>query len=554
MAEKTLGRLQKGTTGSLEFGIYGFNGGLNVKSVPQQVGDNDLTVALNVYLSTSGGVRMRNGITKHGASLGASPVIGLVRFFQTINAGLPVSPPTVATLAQVGGNLYNADTATPIGSIGGTTAAPMVTARAQDANDPHIAGLTDVLVICTGSGGPYVYDGANLYTPAGWADAASAAWCTIVNGVVWFGGIPGNPRTVYGTGDGIVTSFESLPGYNVFLMSHPVTGLCTLGNGASSTLVVGMITGIATISGTGPNNYVLQEIPSVDGVAAGRTMVTYDGLPGSSMFTDPGVLFFLGRSGVYQFNGYSPPSQMSIKVEPWILNDPYVPGYPMSENRNLSFSWVYNNRLHIAYCSNSFVPNTILVFDFIVGGWTVLQPTPGMSSATLLDAPGDPAPSPCVVGSSTSGQLYNWDIEPGAGNVATDDGATIQTAFQTKYFPLGVPGTNKMLTRAYPEFFLTGPIQGNFYAQTDYGNIVNAHLLATTPQTGYLWDVGQWDQAIWSANLVFQPYGPPASRVDFDETQGNTFAFGVTTSGGTAPYIFGGMTGVFKQLGRSSAA
>lgn len=533
------------TAPSREFGVYTFTG-LNVKDVPQQLRETELSTALNGYLTTAGGFRMRNGMTKHGSVPAGqtTAILGLARFYQGVKNGAAVTPPTTILLAQIGNTLYNYDTGGSIGSIGVLgTPLPMTTVRPADPNDANAGfsgGTNDVIVICTGSGGPYIFDGTNLYTPGGWSGASGAQWCALVNGIVWFGGIPSNPRAIFGTGDGVSASFESLPGYNEFIMSTPVTGLAALGTGATAALVIGMNSGVSVLYGSGPGNYSVQDAPMFgDGVAAGRTMV-YDG----------GVCYFLGRQAVYAFDGQSPPFPISRNVEPWILNDSTVTGYPMTSNRNLSWAMIYNRRLYIGYASTLTVPDTVLVYDLVMQGWTVLVTTPGLYCGCLLDAPTDASPAAAVVGSNGTAQVYNWDVIPTSGAVVTDDGSNITCAVQTKYFKVGVPGTIKSLTRLYPEFFISGPLLANVTVASGYGS--NTSTLAIPAQsvpTGAQWDVALWDSSYWASGSTFTPFGPPDSRIDV-AIQAESYAFGVSSTQGCAPWIFAGLTGVYRQSGR----
>lgn len=536
-----LGPGQTGSTKTTSFGCYGFNGGLNVKAVPQFVEEKDLIVAYNGYLRADGGFQMRNGMTLRDTVTGSGACLGLARFYQEIINGVIQSPEIVKLLAQINGNLYNADTQTLIGSIG-SGANPMTWVRAQDPNDPNfVSGLTDVIVICTGVGGPYVYDGTNLYTPSGWSAASGASWCALVNGVIWFGGISATPNQVFGTGTGQAgdSSMETLPAQRNFVFSGPVMGLCAQGTGATAALVIGLNEGISVLSGTGYSNYYLQDIPMSDGVTAGRTMIYYNG-----------VIFWLGHNAVWVFDGQDPPQRISDKIEPWILNDAFIPGYPITSNNGQTpWAKVYNNKLFLGYCSGLgiTVPNTVLVYDLVVQGWTVLQSTPGLYCMTLLDAPGDANPSLPVVGSSSSAVVYNWDVEPTAGSDATDAGTAIICQFQSKYFKLGIPGTNKMLLRTYPEFFLSGPLNATFVVSTDYGNDAYSNLVGVSYLSGALWDVALWDVGLWGSGQAFNPYGFPVSRIDYQGVEAESFSFGLTTVGSSAPWIFQGLTGSFSQ-------
>jgi len=579
-----LGSLQIGTEESTEFGFYGFQGGLNIKSAPQQVADNELTIATNVYLNADGGVRLRNGMAAYGTATTGNGPTALARFFQGINNGNVVTPETVQLLVQHEGILYNATISsnTSLGSIysgSASSAQAMSWARFEQAGGQYKSGLTDCIVICTGSGGPYVYDGTNLYTPSGWSAAASARWCAVVNGIIWFGGIPAYPNQIFGSGDGILAPYETLPAYRNFVFSAPVTGLLGQGTGSTATLVIGRNTGLSVLYGTGVSTFFLQDIPYADGVTAGLTMVSSNGYG-----------YWLGRNAVYMFDGQSVPKQISQKVEPWILNDPLYQQYPMSANRQLSWSCIYNNRLHIGYCSLATEPNVILCYDLTLQAWTVLTPTPGISSMILLDAPTDPSPYQAVASSSTSGQVYYWDyVPPAAIPAPAYDNTTVSSGIyrgtnpvlaqvQSKFFKLGVPGTNKALQRWYPEYQIAGLFSVLSTVATDYGAVVyTAESAPASTQGGFLYwapSLTATYDGIWGgtdpttgltytgsswAGIGFSNYGSPNSRIDVPGTQAESFAFGIVMAapygpngdGAVAPWIWAGGTGVYTQRGRT---
>jgi hypothetical protein len=218
----------------------------------------------------------------------------------------------------------------------------------------------------------------------------------------------------------------------------------------------------------------------------------------------------------------------------------------------LAWSCAYNNRVHLGYCSYSNTPNTILVFDLDAKGWTVLQTTPGIASMILLDAPTDPSPYVAVVGSSTSGQTYVWDYVPSSTiQSALDDGVPIQAACLSKLFWIGDPGTTKAIQRVYPSLFISGSLHANFTLSVDYANPVVTGIVDTVNLTSnaLIWMVGYWGQGYWGGVTGFVLYGPPYSRIDFPGTQGDTFAFGISTAQASPPWIFIGCSGVYSQRG-----
>jgi hypothetical protein len=215
---------------------------------------------------------------------------------------------------------------------------------------------------------------------------------------------------------------------------------------------------------------------------------------------------------------------------------------------------VYNNRLHIGYCSDAPTLNTILCYDLDLGSWTVLVTNPGLASMTLFDAPGDPDPYTCYAGSSTTGQVYQWDyVSSTISNTALDGATPVLAQVQSKYFKLGLPGTNKMVTRFYPEFLITGNFSTTFTLSSDYGsNASNTQTQSALPITNaFQLDVSELGMAVLGGTFGFTPFGSPASRLDFSGLQGDSFAFGISTSTPLAPWVWSGGSGVFSQQGKT---
>lgn len=537
------GKMRRDTAGQLDFGVYDFSGGLDIKSAPQEVADNCLTQALNGYLRMDGGFESRRGMNLYQTLPSRAPVIGLFRFAQNVVAGKNVQ--VRETLAQCGGILYNLDSKAVLGTLSakGNDAPWSITIASDPQANPrqltNESGITDVVVICTGEAesgvfgsphGPFIYDGYRLYHPQGWDNAKGARWCQLINGVVWFGGIKGFPTQVMSTGSGQVAgdSFEKIAGYSIFDFGQPVVGMSSVGSGAQAMLCVGLPNGLSLIYGTGPANYTQQNVPmDNDGVACGNSMQSVNG-----------IQYLLGNNNAYQFTpSTSLTSQsltpLSTKVQPWITDDPFVTGYPMQGSRQNFFAFTYYDRYHIAYSSaNANVLDTVLVYDTNIQGWTVLSLGEPITCSTLINAPGDPSPSACLVG-GTFGRVYTWDPYVGQDNTLwnvaawdgalwddttanNDNGATIQAWVATKFFKVGEPGTVKTLHRLYPEIIYPVSFGGTATVQTDYAqeSVFTAAVYATQ-QSGSLWDVSVWDNAFWQSTPVARSMtNAPASRID----------------------------------------
>jgi hypothetical protein len=531
-----VGKRSNGTDSLNEFFVFGFEGLLNIDSLPHNLSDNDLSMALNVYGDVPGGVRMRRGMNLRNVAIGTSPILGLTRFFQQVVHGASVSPPTTKTLAQVGGTLWNYDTNTQIGSTGalGSTPKSWTVVRVYDPDNG--SGATDSLVICTGSGGPYLYDGTTITTPSGWSAAAGAQWCTLSNGTLWFAGIPAQPTLLWQAQPQHPTLYG-----NSFVASYPITGLSSLGAGSQSGVVYGMTRGVGVTFGVNLYNLYNQEIPFHDGVTAGRTMIAVDG-----------IVYFLGDTNIYKFDGQSI-TPVANKVRPWIVNDPTKQEFPMNGVRELSFSWYYDQFIYFAYDSGSLgYCQTYLVYHLTNGEWTVLS-GPKLSCAALLNSPYvDSDPHQCIVGDATTGKVYDWDqYIAGTHNVA-DNGVPIQTLVLTKYFRLSGPGSMVSLKQVVPELFLDSVFAGNLQISLDYGLGSYPYQLSGTGSLNTTWNDFNWDEANWSggSNLTFF-----TQAVDIDPSvnsipEANSIAFGVATSDTNPPYTFCGVSGEFSPCPR----
>src|ERR1700691_438373 len=107
MAFSKLGKTPRGALDPEDFAFYGFGGGLNVKSAPQLLRDDELTIGYNVYLRPDGAVQLRNGMNAYGNAIAGTNQLILARFYQDVRNGSVVTPETVALLGQFGNNLYS---------------------------------------------------------------------------------------------------------------------------------------------------------------------------------------------------------------------------------------------------------------------------------------------------------------------------------------------------------------------------------------------------------------------------------------------------------------
>lgn len=645
MADVRAINISRGDNKPHGFEAFGFQGLLNINALPHSVADNQLTVAQNVYGDVDGGLQMRRGMAVRGTEFSNSvPAKGVVRFFQEVVAGVPLSAPLRFLLGQSGGTLWNVDTDTQIGSTNalGSLAQPWETARINDGAIPigspttgtitavntgvsvtlptgatgvvaaltgtwvgtatlqasvdnvnwvsivdvsgnsaytsntttlintgsylyfrveataytsgtidvslQPVGPTDILVICTGSGGPYYFDGTNISTHPQWTQfAAGAKFCQVSNGTLWFSGIPSAPNTLVQMQIGNPSIWQQ-----TYSTSYPVTGLSVLGAGSQSGLFFGMTQGVGITFGVNSVDAYYQEIPHEDGVASSRSCIAVNGL-----------VYFVGNFNIYVFDGQNI-TAIGDNVRPWIICDPNRTDFPMNGNRQLtSFSWYYNDFIYFAYDSGPVgYANTFLVWHLKQQGWTMLT-GPKLAGATLLNAPGDSYPVQCVVVDATVSQAYNWDVFNGTGpnEMGVDDaGAIIVTSILTKYFHLAGHGTQSRLIGITPELFVI-QFGGQIVVVTDYAASSLLQVYSYVESGNALvWDQSSWNSANWggSAGLTFVSIPLQVDDTINGATPGlpptHAFAFGVTTNDKNPPYRWAGLSGEYAIEGRSYSA
>lgn len=390
---------------------------------------------------------------------------------------------------------------------------------------------SDVLVIATGSGGPYIWDGFQVTVPADYtANVASARWVKECNGILWFGAYPANPSQVTG---GLIGFPETIPGFLQFNTVSAVTGLGTVTNMGITGLAVGMQVGLKIIYGNYPGNVQAQDVKSPDGVIAGRTMFTYNG-----------VLYYMGAMAIYMYDGINPPVPISRNIEPWVLNDPRFTGpydIPMSGDKSISWAFFDNNRIYFMYDSgNVGHTNVGVIWDLARQGWTTFT-GPNLNAAALVNAPGDAAsPWAVLVGDSVNSQVYNFDVANGTGDNVDDNGTPIVAYAQSKFFKLGKSGARKRVFRVYTELF-TEKFGGTQVVVSDYGATATSAIVVAIQAGGAKWDSGIWDQSTWQAGVL--NYSNVRSDFNIDC---EAVAFGVQTNDHNPPWEWQGLSAEYS--------
>jgi hypothetical protein len=466
--------------------------------------------------------------------VGADDLIAIT-LNQKVTINQPAAPPIGATgwrvYASTAGGGHGTETLQAATIPIGTTTflfTTLVAGAALPVANTAVAA-SDVFIAATGSGGPYLYDGNAVSTPADWTTfAAGARWCVLVGDVLYFAGLPSQPNQVVAMLLGKIETF----GF-VFNFSLPVTGLGTVGQGTNSAVVVGMSQGIGLIIGYGINTYQTTEIDSNDGVAAGRTMQTINGL-----------CYFLGSTDYYVCDGVSLQG-LGINIRPWILNDPLAVNQfdlPMNGDRTKSWSLYYNNRIYTFYDSTQEgVPNAGVVYDLKLGGWTSYA-GPKLNCGCLLNAPQDAEPPAVLVGDSKKAQIYNFDVYNGNGHMIDDAGTPIYAFASSKFFKIGLPDAPKVARRVYPELFVE-TFDGTLTLTTDYGATRVAEILTGQANAGAVWDVSNWDASSWSSSGYLQFVN---QRGEFN-TPFEALSIGIVSQDTNPPWVWQGAKLVYIQ-------
>ena len=154
MGYKTLGTQARGQRDWEQFSVYGFNTGLNIKSTPQELADTDLSTATNFILRSDGGAEARKGYTQYGLQQASGTgYSGLIELRQNVINGTPQNPAVNTVVGQLGGQLVNVTTNTPIGSATalGTSNQPWIAMNMYDPD--HYVQATSAPVVSSTFGG-----------------------------------------------------------------------------------------------------------------------------------------------------------------------------------------------------------------------------------------------------------------------------------------------------------------------------------------------------------------------------------------------------------------
>lgn len=465
-----------------------FTGGLNLRSDPFQLADNESPEMLNVDVDPRGGLRQRKV---------AKPFAGAI----PIPVGATVGPDLKALAAyETTGGIKQIVGITTDGAIRYTTGGAWTTLTTIAAGSViRTATFKDRLYIQTGVGAALRWDGATLAT-------LGSAWNNTITNPTPAGAVGNMPRAqciavhqgcvfIGGTAEGA----NSFP--NRIRWSHPNspedfrdTDYIDIDTGSDGDVITAMISygdrllvfkrrSIHAVYGEGPDGFHIYPVTREVGTISQESVTN----------TDVGLYFVSWPEGVMRYTGKNPEWAFE-KIYP-AIQDGSIPDARQGE---IALGWG-NRRLWVAvpWSSSTKIDRTYVLDPSLgrTGSWVQYD----LKVGPFLEwkPPGDDAV--LLAGAIGKGRLVVLD-QPGT---ADDFGAGpvhIVSKYRTKWYDLKQPGVKKRWRR--PAVVVLGGAQGSILVQSfeDYDptNSTRSFRLSTKADNSALvWDSGTWDAGAW---------------------------------------------------------
>jgi hypothetical protein len=436
--------------------IRDFSGGLNVREAPPELAPNESPDLWNVTLDERGGVAKRLGYVK----------VNLTPYGGGIVQNILYSGLLSDYLVQAGASIY-------LGT--NTTARKTFTTSAR-------CGMCE-------------------FTGKVWAIHPVDGLFSSPDGITW---------TAIGTGPkgDSITSWQNRLVTNDFVNTTQINA-STIGDGTDWTTAAGhgwtnqirenprdgsRILCLASASGVD-----IQGRPGLIICKRDSTYRMFDSSTGAYSTLDPsigaassisvtnlfGLTIILSRFGIFQTDGINPLKKMSSRVDPLFNPDTIA-----EDQLDLCAAGSYGNRCYFSVPRRGQTANN-LAFEFHpIEGWIVI----GSNAASCYTTYASQTQRLYTGSPTVTGQVYK-QLTGGA-----DDGATIQSWFQTKWFE----PTAGYFFRARKVHLLG---RGVFNLFTRFNYTVGQGVLRAVNITGggFVWGTGVWGTGVWGP-VVYQNY------------------------------------------------
>ena len=450
------------------FMINNFSGGLNVKAAPMSVEDNQATGILNFEFDLTGALVKRNGRMLYNQTpvSGATAVDNLARFYR--NDGSRALVASMKTPAAV--KIYK-------GSDGAGAFTEITGGSALSAGLPvDMLTYRDTLFISNGAQPvQYFQSGTTKADISGSPAPPKGKYLAVCDNRLFVAGNPASPNTIYYSGIALFSSLPAtqFPEDNFIAIPRQDTGDVITGLAVfRDELFVFRRNDIWALMGSGPENYVLQQVNNCIGALGHRAIAN----TGSSLiFASPGHIYEYSESGV---------KDIGLPLEPLV--------HSLDFSNAIARSYPAKNQVWICCGTTASKNDRALVYDRTHSAWSVFDIPLG--AACVFDGAGD------------GGEIYGgapdagtvWKLDTGS----NDAGQNIAFSYTTKHFSMGAAQKSKTIRRLF--FNADTPVETGAFgvsASMDFGRmLINAPALSFA---GFnRWGEFPYGQAVYGGGML----------------------------------------------------
>lgn len=467
-----------------EFPVLRFKG-LNNKYAPMHIADDEAADLMNVTFDELGAVTKRNGYAVQSSVLPnySDAITSLFTFIRSdgtkhllASAGTHLFDVTGATSRNPTWNDYSNLTFSVVSSFYPTWSSlpqlnfSIITSTLNGVGNRFTATtFYDKLYMVNGNtfDGLMVWDGTTFSQVAG---APSGQYVILHKNRLYMAGDPANPSRLYMSDLGEPTSWPALNFIDINTNDgDKITGIAE----HLDSLVIFKERSIHVLRGSDPASYVMMDTHQTSG-----TVSHWSVAQGKNM------LFYLGRDGVYAFDGKLI-HLVSDQIAGSVLGIGGLPSWNQSK-LNLACGVDYKHKYWIAVPEGTTATNDrVYVYDYIHTTWTRYD-IPASSFATFNNVlySGDP----------TQGIVYEQDT---GGN---DNGNAINGYLITKAYDFGAPGHFKSYKGLF--FYAAQQLQGysvNVSYIGDFGRVTKTVPLPLGASNASQWGSMTWGVSPWGA-------------------------------------------------------
>lgn len=421
------------------FMVNDFSGGLNVKSAPMSIGDNQAVELLNCEFDVTGALVKRRGRLAYNAApvADAAGVDNMLRFYR--NDG---TRRLVAVMNATGSKkVWLGDDATGVFS-------EITGGGVLDAAAPvDMVVYRDTLFLSNGSQAILYYQsGASSAAVTGTPTPPMGKYLAVCDNRLFVAGDASYPNRIYFSG---IALFSSLPA-----VDFPTDNFIDIPRRDTGDVITGLAVyrdelfvfrrnDLWALLGSGPDDYVLQEVNNRVGAVGHRGIAnTGDSL----VFVAPGHIYEYTDGKV---------ADAGLPIEGLIGE--------MDFSKARAVFYPAKNQVWVCASLEGGANDRALVYDRVHRAWSVFDV--GLGAACVLSGAGDAGE--LYGGSPSIGSVWRMDYG------TSDEGNAISFSYATKHFAMRAPQARKCFRRLY--FNVNTPVETGAFdveVSVDFGRLV----------------------------------------------------------------------------------